>query len=327
MDYSKHRSHAHINRINRTDQSKQSNQSNQSNQSHRSNQSNQSNQIKSIEPISRIIDNIIKDYLKKIKAVENYNKFYYQKDSPVISDQLYDDIKKEILELEKNNSFLKKYGSINDRIGFKPSSKFTKIKHAKPMLSLSNAFNISDIEDFIKKINNFLNNKNLDLSFAIEPKIDGISASLTYKNGILVKGLSRGDGTTGEDILENLKTIKQIPQIIAGKDIPKTLEIRGEVYIGKKDFEKIKENFANPRNAAGGSLRQKDSTATSKIPLQFFAYAFGEIDPLPDVPVHLSFESQDIGSILALLLVPILPLCIFPAPTSVNQISGINCAS
>ena len=231
--------------------------------------------------MSKIKDNIIKDYLKKIKAVENYNKFYYQKDSPVISDQLYDDIKKEILELEKNNSFLKKYGSINDRIGFKPSSKFTKIKHAKPMLSLSNAFNISDIEDFIKKINNFLNNKNLDLSFAIEPKIDGISASLTYKNGILVKGLSRGDGTTGEDILENLKTIKQIPQIIAGKDIPKTLEIRGEVYIGKKDFEKIKENFANPRNAAGGSLRQKDSTATSKIPLQFFAYAFGEIDPLP----------------------------------------------
>ena len=230
--------------------------------------------------MSKIKDNIIKDYLKKIKAVANYNKFYYQKDSPVISDQLYDDIKKEILELEKNNSFLKKYGSINDRIGFKPSSKFTKIKHAKPMLSLSNAFNISDIEDFIKKINNFLNNKNLDLSFAIEPKIDGISASLTYKNGILVKGLSRGDGTTGEDILENLKTIKQIPQIIVGKDIPKTLEIRGEVYIGKKDFAKIKENFANPRNAAGGSLRQKDSTVTSKIPLQFFAYAFGEIDPL-----------------------------------------------
>ena len=225
-------------------------------------------------------DSIIQNYLKKIKLLEKYNNFYYDKDSPLISDQQYDDLRKEIIKLEENNSFLKKYNSINDSVGYKPSSKFKKIKHAKPMLSLANAFNIEDIEDYIKKINNYLNGKNLSLSFSIEPKIDGISASLTYINGLLTKGLSRGDGSVGEDILENLQTIKQIPKKIIGKDLPKILEIRGEVYIGKKDFEKIKDKFANPRNAAGGSLRQKDSTMTAKMPLQFFAYGFGEIEPL-----------------------------------------------
>ena len=148
------------------------------------------------------------------------------------------------------------------------------------MLSLANAFNSNDIDDFIKKINNYLNNKNLNLSFSLEPKIDGISASLTYNNGLLVKGVSRGDGTTGEDILKNLKTIEQIPHKILGKNIPKNLEIRGEVYIGKKDFETIKEKFANPRNAAGGSLRQKDPSETSKIPLKYFAYGFGAVEPM-----------------------------------------------
>ena len=230
--------------------------------------------------MSKREDDILKDYLRKIKLLKKYNKFYYGKDSPVITDQEYDNLKKKIIKLEKNNSLLKKFSSVNDSVGYKPSSKFAKIKHAKPMLSLANAFNSKDIEDFVKKINNFLNNKNLNLTFAIEPKIDGISASLTYKNGMLVKGLSRGDGEIGEDILENLKTIKQIPHNISGKNIPETIEIRGEVYIGKKDFEKIEKNFANPRNAAGGSLRQKNSATTSKIPLQFFAYAFGEVEPL-----------------------------------------------
>ena len=230
-------------------------------------------------------DDIIKYYLKKKKLLNKHNKLYYDKDSPVLNDELYDDLKKEVAELEKKNIYLRKYSPTSNSVGFKPSSKFTKIKHAKPMLSLANAFSIGDINDFIKKINNYLNNKDLSLSFSLEPKIDGISASLTYINGLLVKGVSRGDGTFGEDILENLKTIKQIPHKISGKDIPKTFEIRGEVYIGKKDFFKIKEKFANPRNAAGGSLRQKNSNVTAKISLQFFAYAFGEIDPL-------SFKNQ-----------------------------------
>ena len=116
--------------------------------------------------------------------------------------------------------------------------------------------------------------------FHSEPKIDGISASLIYENGILIKGLSRGDGTTGEDILENLKTIKSIPKKINDKNVPALLEIRSEIFIGKKDFKNMKGNFANPRNAAGGSLRQKNPNITSKIPLQYFAYGFGAFEPM-----------------------------------------------
>ena len=224
-------------------------------------------------------DNIIKNYLANIKLIEKYNKSYYDKDLPDISDQEYDELKIQILKLEKKHLFLKKIGKINNNVGFKPSSKFIKIKHAKPMLSLANAFDNNDIKDFEKKINNYLNNTNLNLSFSLEPKIDGISASLTYKNGALVKGLSRGDGEIGEDILENLKTIKEIPHSIISSTVPKILEIRGEVYIGKQDFEKIKDKFANPRNAAGGSLRQKESASTAKIPLKFLAYGFGQVEP------------------------------------------------
>jgi DNA ligase (NAD+) len=224
-------------------------------------------------------DNIIKNYLDKVKLIKKYNKFYYDKDAPKISDKKYDELKKELLEFEKKYLFLKKYGSINSIVGYKPSSKFNKIKHSKPMLSLANAFDDNDIKDFAKKIDNYLNNKNLNLSFSLEPKIDGISASLTYKDGLLIQGLSRGDGETGEDISENLKTIKQIPQSIKAKDVPKFFEVRGEVYIGKKDFEKIKDKFANPRNAAGGSLRQKDSLVTAKVPLKFIAYSFGKVEP------------------------------------------------
>ena len=148
------------------------------------------------------------------------------------------------------------------------------------MLSLSNTFNSEGMNDFINKIANYLNTKNINFDFSSELKIDGISASLTYENGLLIKGLSRGDGVTGEDILENLKTIKEVPKKISDNNIPHILEIRGEVYIGKKDFKSLKKNFANPRNAAGGSLRQKDPKETKKIPLKFFAYGFGVIEPM-----------------------------------------------
>ena len=222
---------------------------------------------------------IIEIYKKKINLFNKYSKSYYLKDSPVISDAEFDKLKKEIILLEKSNKVLRKFSSIIEVVGAKPSNKFKKIKHLKPMLSLSNTFNKENMKDFLNKISNYLNNKNLDIEFISEPKIDGISASLTYENGVLVKGLSRGDGSLGEDILENLKTINSIPKKILDKNIPSILEIRGEVYIGKKDFEKIKDKFANPRNAAGGSLRQKDPNETKKIPLKYFAYGFGAIDP------------------------------------------------
>ena len=223
---------------------------------------------------------IEKFYAKKISKLKKNNEAYFKNDKPIISDKKYDEIKEEIINLEKKYKYLKNKNSPSNKVGFEPSNKFKKIKHLKPMLSLSNAFNKKDMEDFLSKISNFLNNKDLNIELSSEPKIDGISATLIYENGILVKGLSRGDGVTGEDILQNLKTIKGIPKQIFEKNIPKIFEVRGEVYIGKKDFQNIKENFANPRNAAGGSLRQKDSKQTAKIPLKFFAYGFGVVKPL-----------------------------------------------
>ena len=216
------------------------------------------------------------DYSKKIKNLHKFGKAYFDKDNPIISDQKYDDLKLEILNLEKKYSFLKNNLSPSLKVGFEPSKKFNKIEHKVPMLSLANAFAGKDIKNFIKKIKNFLNlDKNYEIKFSAEPKIDGISAALHYKNGIFYLGLSRGDGKTGEEITNNLKTISNIPQRLKGKLIPREIEIRGEVYILKNDFKKISDRFANPRNAAGGSLRQKDSNITNKIPLRFMAYGYG----------------------------------------------------
>ena len=224
--------------------------------------------------------NVTKNFKKKINELKKHNKLYFNKDNPVISDKEYDELKKEIIYLQEKYKFLKDLKLIENLVGSPPANKFKKIKHLKPMLSLSNAFDKKDMIDFIKKIKNYLNYSENHIEFYCEPKIDGISATLVYENGNLVKGLSRGDGTTGEDILENLKTISEIPKKIKGDNIPRLLEIRCEIYIGKKDFFEIKEKFANPRNAAGGSLRQKDPRETSKIPLKYFAYGFGEIEPM-----------------------------------------------
>tara|TARA_B100000242_G_scaffold61207_1_gene36816 strand:+ start:2391 stop:4403 length:2013 start_codon:yes stop_codon:yes gene_type:complete len=221
-------------------------------------------------------EEIKKKYNSKIEEVIKHNKLYYDKSSPVISDTQYDKLKKEILDLEIKYNFLKSKKSPSKTIGFKPSKSFQKYKHKVPMLSLSNAFDRNDLLNFEKKIHNYLN-KNINFQYSVEPKIDGISASLTYKNNKLTHGVSRGDGNIGEIITENLKTIKDIPLEIKNSDFPDEIEIRGEVFIKKKDFLKIKENFANPRNAASGSLRQKDSNETRKIPLNFIAYTFGFI--------------------------------------------------
>ena len=219
---------------------------------------------------------IKKEYLSKIKELKRHNQYYYEKSSPKISDAEYDKLKKEITEFEIKYSFLKSKSSPSLLIGAKPSKNFLKSKHRAKMLSLSNAFGFEDLKNFEKKILNFLNLKDNSLiEYSVEPKIDGISASLTYRNNNLVLGLSRGDGIEGEIITENLKTIKSIPKIIKDKNFPKDVDIRGEVYIGKEDFEKIKDRFANPRNAASGSLRQKNPDETKKIPLKFIAYTYG----------------------------------------------------
>ncbi len=217
---------------------------------------------------------IKENYKKKINEIKKHNKLYFEKSSPKISDSQYDEIKREILDLEKKYSFLKSELSPSNALGYAPSKNFVKSKHRVKMLSLSNAFNKEDLENFEKKIFNYLN-QTIDIEYSVEPKIDGISASLTYKDGLLVQGTSRGDGTTGEVITENLKTIKDIPQIVTDKNFPKDIDIRGEVFIKKDEFDKLKNDFANPRNAASGSLRQKNPEVTKKIPLNFMAYTFG----------------------------------------------------
>ena len=219
-------------------------------------------------------------YKKKIALIKKHNKYYYNDDKPQISDADYDKLKNEVLDLEKKNVYLKDLNIFSETLGAPPTNQFKKINHLKPMLSLSNAFDENGMIDFLKKIKNYLNIKEFDLDLISEPKIDGISATLIYENGLLKKGLSRGDGYIGEDILENLKTIKEIPKDISRQNVPKLLEIRCEIFIGKKDFSILKDKFANPRNAAGGSLRQKSPKDTSKIPLKYFAYGFGVIQPM-----------------------------------------------
>ncbi len=219
---------------------------------------------------------IKKEYQKKIKNLIKLNKYYYELSKPIVEDYEYDQIKSEIFSLEKRYDFLKSEESPSKKVGYRPSKTFRKVFHKVPMLSLSNAFSEGDLINFEKKINNFLDmDSSSKIEYSAEPKIDGISASLTYKKGKFVMGLSRGDGKEGEDITQNLKTIDDIPKEIFIKDFPTDIDVRGEVFIGIKDFEKIKDKFANPRNAASGSLRQKNPIDTKKIPLKFIAYTFG----------------------------------------------------
>ena len=221
------------------------------------------------------------DYLKKIALTKKYNKNYYDNNKSIVSDEVFDLLKKDIIYLENEYKFLKNKHSPTRSVGFKPSKNFQKVKHRVPMLSLGNIFNKEDLNNFQKKIINFLSLKDPSLiEYSAEPKIDGISASLTYLNGKFIKGLSRGDGMEGEDITQNLKTIKDIPLQVNIKNFPKEIDIRGEVFIENNDFKKINKKFANPRNAASGSLRQKDATVTAKIPLKFIAYTHGFIQKI-----------------------------------------------
>ena len=220
--------------------------------------------------------NILKEYKKKINEYKRFNEAYYDKNNPIINDSEFDEIKQNLIELEKKYKFLNDNDSPSNTVGYKPSKNFNKIPHKAPMLSLANAFSEEDLENFEKKIKNYLNKKDdFKIEYSAEPKIDGISASLIFKNGNFIKGLSRGDGKEGEDITENLRTIKDIPHSITNDSFPREIDIRGEVFIQNDDFKKINDKFANPRNAASGSLRQKDPKETKKIPLKFIAYTYG----------------------------------------------------
>ena len=221
-------------------------------------------------------DLIKKDYKKKIDLYNYYSQKYFDENRSEISDSEFDVLKKDIIELENKYKFLKSKKSPQIIVGHSPSKNFRKLPHRVPMLSLANAFSEEDLINYEKKILNYLNqSNNFSIEYSAEPKIDGISASLTYKDGKFLTGLSRGDGKEGEDITANLKTIKDIPELISDFDFPREIDIRGEVFIQNSDFIKLKGKFANPRNAASGSLRQKNPEDTKKIPLKFIAYAFG----------------------------------------------------
>jgi len=213
--------------------------------------------------------------------IEHHNKLYHGDDDPIMSDKEFDNLCIEYDELvikNPNLGFTKR-----EDIGFEPLEKFSKVKHSKPMLSLNNGFNLNDIDDFIKRTSKFLGKNGDDIEFVCEPKIDGLSISLLYENGELKKGLTRGNGYEGELVTENILTIDNIPKKII--DYPEFLEVRGEIFISKKDFKKLnkeqlannKKNFSNPRNAAAGSVRQKDSKEIKNRNLMFFAYTIGQI--------------------------------------------------
>lgn len=229
--------------------------------------------------------------LKKIIFQHDYN--YYVLDRPTITDYEYDQLFAELLKLEKNEKELDLSDSPSLRVGGSPLEAFEKVPHRLPMLSLSNSYSPEDIFDFNERVKKFLNTDK-DIEYFCEPKFDGLSMELVYENGHFVRALTRGDGTVGEDVSQNVRTIKSIPLKLSLKHPPALLEIRGEVLIFKQDFAKLNETqqengqqtFANPRNAAAGTVRQLDPKIVASRPLRFFAYALGAVD-------GIGFSSQE----------------------------------
>jgi DNA ligase (NAD+) len=230
--------------------------------------------------------------LKKLAAeLAAHDKSYYQDDAPTVSDAAYDALRIRASAIEAQFPDLVTKDSPSQKIGAAPSGRFAKVQHAVPMLSLGNAFSDEDVSDFVDRVRRFLRLPDDDIpAMVAEPKIDGLSLSLRYEKGELVRGATRGDGTTGEDVTANVRTISDIPHKLKGRDIPAVCEIRGEVYILGKDFIGFNKRAekagiqmaANPRNFAAGSLRQKDASITAARPLKFFAYTWGEMSDMPD---------------------------------------------
>ena len=241
----------------------------------------------------------MKDVNKKIKklrkSIEKHNYQYYVLNEPLITDSEWDKLFKNLEKIEKKYPKLIDVNSPTQRVGAKPSENFKTITHSKPMLSLANAMNNNELDLFNQRMKKLLNT-NENIEYMAEPKLDGIGVELIYKNGEFILGLTRGDGYNGEDITQNLRTIRSLPLKLLGDNIPELLEIRGEVFIRKKDFNNLnkkqklnsKQIFANPRNAAAGSLRQLDATITANRPLSIYCYEPGDIKGV-DYKTHAEF--------------------------------------
>jgi DNA ligase (NAD+) len=219
-----------------------------------------------------------------------HDKAYYQNDKPTVTDAEYDALRKRYGAIEERFPDLRTLESLTLKVGVAPTGRFAKVRHAVPMLSLDNAFSEDDVTKFVDRIRRFLKlDADEPLAFTAEPKIDGLSMSLRYEGGTLVTAATRGDGTVGEDVTANIKTLKDVPQALKGKQIPAAADVRGEVYMTKADFLALnerqkaagKELYINPRNTAAGSLRQKDAGITASRPLRFFAYAWGQMSEMP----------------------------------------------
>jgi DNA ligase (NAD+) len=222
--------------------------------------------------------------------LEAHDKRYYQDDAPSVTDAEYDALRQRFNAIEARFPDLVTSDSPSQKVGAAPSGRFKKVRHAVPMLSLDNAFAEQDVLDFVGRIARFLKLKDDRIDFSAEPKIDGLSMSLRYEGGELVTAATRGDGAEGEDVTANIRTLEDVPKRLKGRNVPEICEVRGEVYMTKHAFLALNERqkaagdtvFANPRNSAAGSLRQKDPGITASRPLGFFAYAWGEMSAMPE---------------------------------------------
>ncbi|WP_051949229.1 NAD-dependent DNA ligase LigA [Methylosinus sp. PW1] len=230
------------------------------------------------------------EYSRLAEQLAEYDRRYYQEDSPAVSDADYDALRQRYEALEKAFPELASDASLTKKVGAAPAEKFAKIKHVVPMLSLGNVFADEEVHEFVARVRRFLGfSDEAPLFFTAEPKIDGLSCSLRYEKGALVYAATRGDGYEGEDITANIRTLEEIPQRLNGESWPDVLEARGEVYMRREDFFALNERqaaankplFANPRNSAAGSLRQLDPKVTASRPLRFFAYSWGEVSVMP----------------------------------------------
>jgi DNA ligase (NAD+) len=223
------------------------------------------------------------------KEIAHHDELYYRQDAPEISDADYDALRRRLDQLETAHPELRVGDSPSVKVGAAPVAAFGKIRHDVPMLSLGNAFDDQDVIDFAERVRRFLKLGEDALEVTAEPKIDGLSISIRYEGGALVQAATRGDGAEGENVTANIRTVKDIPHALKGKDVPDVIDIRGEIYLGHKDFEALNASqaasgdkvFANPRNAAAGSLRQLDASITARRPLRFFAYTWGAVSKLP----------------------------------------------